>query len=162
MRDRRRDLSPFDAMACEDTVCTADFSPYLSLQLLFAVLDKRLPRSGRESHRSCDLGLRAWQARGAQSLESLSPRWPQRRLHSEMSAACSWVARQGARLGALAFCPYTLLVEHDFRSGRHFQLKPAKSHWENYNTDLFTAGRCGRRLLASFVFCGADQYQVPV
>lgn len=36
-------------------VYTADFSPYLSLQLVFAVLDKRLLRSGRESHHSCDL-----------------------------------------------------------------------------------------------------------
>lgn len=42
VRDRRRDLSPFGAMACENTVCAADFSPDLSLQLVFAVLDKKI------------------------------------------------------------------------------------------------------------------------
>lgn len=42
VRDRRRDLSSFGAMACENTVCTADFSPDLSLQLVFAVLDKKI------------------------------------------------------------------------------------------------------------------------
>lgn len=51
MRDKCHHLGccSFDAIACKNTVYTADFSPYLSLWLMFAVLDKGLLREGISS-----------------------------------------------------------------------------------------------------------------